>query len=366
MAKRPFHPQYQTIYENLKAQILQGAYAPGSRLPFERELCESYGVQRITVRKALDLLVQDGLICKHPGKGSFVRDENAVSDPPAISGTLLFAMDKSAYTLLNASAYNVQLFFLMERLCLARGCTLIYAGIADAGELGALAEKHAIEGAFLAGAMPEGCAELLKARNIPAICVNHAHSDMLNVLADNHDGMHQAVAHLAAQGHRRIAFLGAEGSVNSRERQHGFLTAAFEHGVDFLPELLLIGDGTYESSRALSERALKELRPTAIIAAGDMMALAAVEGAGTLGIHVPDDLSVIGFGNADLCRFCSPQLTSIGPSMQQLARAAVEHLFPLLHRPISSEDCYTLRIPVMLVERGSTAPSHSPSVLTQK
>lgn len=167
MAKHSSNPQYQTIYENLKEQILQGVYAPGSRLPFERELCEIYGVQRITVRKALELLVQDGMICKHPGKGSFVRDENPASDPPAASHTLLFAMNKSTSTLLNASAYNVQLFFLMEQLCLARGCTLIYAGIADAKELATLAEKHAIDGAFLAGALPEGCIELLNQRHFP-------------------------------------------------------------------------------------------------------------------------------------------------------------------------------------------------------
>ena len=62
MAKSSFVPQYQVIYDNLKAKIQSGELAPGSQLPFERELCEAFGVQRITVRKALDMLVQDGLM----------------------------------------------------------------------------------------------------------------------------------------------------------------------------------------------------------------------------------------------------------------------------------------------------------------
>ena len=73
MAKSSFVPQYQVIYDNLKAKIQSGELAPGSRLPFERELCEAFGVQRITVRKALDMLVQDGLIYKRAGCGSFVN-----------------------------------------------------------------------------------------------------------------------------------------------------------------------------------------------------------------------------------------------------------------------------------------------------
>lgn len=187
--------------------------------------------------------------------------------------------------------------------------------------------------------------------------MNHAHPGALSILADNHDGMRQAVSQLTDQGHRRIAFLGAKGAVNSRERLQGFMAAALECGLDLSPELLLTSDGTYEGSRRAAERALSsDLRPTAIVAAGDMMALAAIESARALGLRVPHDLSVIGFGNADLCRFCSPQLTSIGPSMQQLAVVAVDHLLPMLHRSPSPNDCYMLRIPVLLAKRGSTAP----------
>ena len=63
------------IYCNLKHEIAAGTYFPGERLPSESMLCRQYGVQRDTVRHALELLVLEGLIVKQPGRGSFVCSE---------------------------------------------------------------------------------------------------------------------------------------------------------------------------------------------------------------------------------------------------------------------------------------------------
>lgn len=66
-------PQYKQIYENLRAQIAEGVFAPGDLLPSEHELCNTYQVARLTVRKSLERLVSDGLIVRHQGKGSIVK-----------------------------------------------------------------------------------------------------------------------------------------------------------------------------------------------------------------------------------------------------------------------------------------------------
>lgn len=72
-------PVAQLIYETLKKEIERGEYAPGARLPSESELSRAYGVQRDTARRALKKLVDDGLITKRPGKGSFVADGDCVT-----------------------------------------------------------------------------------------------------------------------------------------------------------------------------------------------------------------------------------------------------------------------------------------------
>ena len=66
-------PQYKQIYEHLRARIAEGVYVSGDLLPSENELCDDYHVARLTVRKALNQLVADGLIVRRQGKGSIVK-----------------------------------------------------------------------------------------------------------------------------------------------------------------------------------------------------------------------------------------------------------------------------------------------------
>ena len=68
---------YRRISGDIRAKIESGAYAPGTKLPPERRLTELYGVERTTVRRALELLSEEGLIVKKTGLGSFVADAAA-------------------------------------------------------------------------------------------------------------------------------------------------------------------------------------------------------------------------------------------------------------------------------------------------
>lgn len=66
--------KYEKIAFDIKEDILSEKYKPNEQLPFEKELCEKYNVSKMTVKKALDLLVNDGLIIKRRGSGTFVKD----------------------------------------------------------------------------------------------------------------------------------------------------------------------------------------------------------------------------------------------------------------------------------------------------
>jgi GntR family transcriptional regulator len=72
---------YQRLYRVLRDQILEGEYAPGERLPTERELCEQFGVSRITTRHALHLLEEQGLVERLPRRGTIVRRRRPVKVP---------------------------------------------------------------------------------------------------------------------------------------------------------------------------------------------------------------------------------------------------------------------------------------------
>ncbi|WP_376796029.1 GntR family transcriptional regulator [Thermogemmatispora sp.] len=67
-------PMHYQVERDMRERILSGAWKPGQQLPGEMELCQLYGVSRTTVRQALGVLVDEGLIVRERGRGSFVRD----------------------------------------------------------------------------------------------------------------------------------------------------------------------------------------------------------------------------------------------------------------------------------------------------
>lgn len=80
LEKKSQSPLYQQLMTRLKNDILAGVYPPGARIPSEQLLCDTYGVSRVTVRKAMLDLVQEGLLVRRQGKGTFVADERIRRD----------------------------------------------------------------------------------------------------------------------------------------------------------------------------------------------------------------------------------------------------------------------------------------------
>lgn len=75
-------PRYIQVYSTVRDWIYQGSYKPGARLPTEEELCRLFQVSRITTRKAVDMLVDEGLVVRQPGRGTFVVED--LADAPVI------------------------------------------------------------------------------------------------------------------------------------------------------------------------------------------------------------------------------------------------------------------------------------------
>lgn len=71
--------RYHQVYSVVRNWIFDGTYPPGAKLPPEGELCEHFGVSRITSRKAIDLLVAEGLLTRVQGKGTYVAEDIAAA-----------------------------------------------------------------------------------------------------------------------------------------------------------------------------------------------------------------------------------------------------------------------------------------------
>ncbi len=128
------------------------------------------------------------------------------------------------------------------------------------------------------------------------------------------------VTHLAANGHRRIAFLnGYEEALDSIERLQGFKEGLAEAGLPFLPTLVDKGDFSEDGGYAAFRRLWEESSDfTAVFAANDEMALGVYKACSEYGIAIPDRMAVVGVDNIRITNYVSPKISSVEQPLYEL------------------------------------------------
>ena len=201
----------------------------------------------------------------------------------------------------------------------------------------------------------------LAERDFPLVFVDKA-PDLPNirvVKVNYGEGIREAVQHLAALGHRRIAFI--SGPLQMRTavaRRDAFLRSMVELGLTVPNEHLVEGAHTMEGGiMAMQQLALGEI-PTAIVCSNDMTAIGVLHGLHRTSQVSPVDVSVVGFDDIHLAQFMLPPLTTVQMSCKQLAAAAVEALRAGIEpdHPLAQQKEW--QIPTHLVVRQSTAFPH--------
>jgi LacI family transcriptional regulator len=171
---------------------------------------------------------------------------------------------------------------------------------------------------------------------------------------DYHHGIRQGVQHLAALGHRDIAFITGPMTLHSAQsRQAAFSTSLKECGIAPDPARIIEGDHTLEGGIASMERLLAAKKmPTAVMCSNDMTAIGVLHKLYRAGLRVPDDLSVIGFDDIHITEVTIPPLTTVQMSRFELARAAVTALRAHVEQPENSKREYNIQ--TKLIVREST------------
>ena len=196
-------------------------------------------------------------------------------------------------------------------------------------------------------------------REFPLVFVD-AGPDLPNIRVlkvDYGEGIRQAVQHLAALGHRNIAFISGPLSQRSpTARRDAFLKSMGELGLVVPPEHLVEGNHAMEGGIGAMERliALKEL-PTAVMCSNDMTAIGVLHALYGTKYKVPEDISVVGFDDIHLAQFVLPPLTTVQMSCKALAAAAVEALRAGIEQDHQKAAKTEWHIPTRLVVRRSSA-----------
>ncbi|MCL6553900.1 MAG: LacI family transcriptional regulator [Firmicutes bacterium] len=180
------------------------------------------------------------------------------------------------------------------------------------------------------------------------------------VVSDNAGGVRAAIAHLAEQGHRRIACLvGDLHASQYAERLAAYERAVRELGLAAAPELVRAGLITYADGQ---QAALALLRgpapPTALFCATDTLAIGALRGARLAGRRVPDEVAVAGYGDIELAAYTQPPLTSVAQDKQRVGELAVQVLLRRLAQRAQGQPWQpeVLVVPARLVVRESSSP----------
>lgn len=219
--------------------------------------------------------------------------------------------------------------------------------------------ERKVEGvAVMTFGIEEPLLEQLAKRKVPLVFVDVGPDRPgISVLkVDYQHGIRQAVQHLAALGHRQIAFISGPIRLHSAQsRLAAFSMSMQECGIPINPAWTIQGDHTLEGGVAAMGTLLagKEM-PTAVVCSNDMTAIGVLHKSYRAGLRVPDDLSVIGFDDIHIAQVTMPPLTTVQMSRYALAKAAVAALRAQVEEPQQSSGRREFDIPTDLIVREST------------
>jgi LacI family transcriptional regulator len=209
--------------------------------------------------------------------------------------------------------------------------------------------------AIMTSEVPRSLTDQFSNRRVPLVFldIGKVGIGVSNIKVDYSQGITQALVHLLALGHSRIAFIsGPRGLKSARVRREAFLRCLDRHGVVEHRQLVEEGNHRVDGGLMAAARLLQRANPpTAILASNDLTAIGAMRAIRQAGLRVSEDVSIIGFDDIDMAQFTEPPLTTV-----RLARSELAHLacHALLEAIEGKEQGAELPIGTQLVLRAST------------
>jgi LacI family transcriptional regulator len=219
------------------------------------------------------------------------------------------------------------------------------------------ARHHRVDGVVVMGVDPHN-AEVQKLARSPVPCVA-VDLDLVgrrtgHVISDNLEGARLAVRHLYQQGHERIAIVtGMLATRPGADRLLGYREELESLGLRYRADYVQEGDFYFKSGyRGMQQLLELDEPPTAVFAAGDVMAAGCVRAAEERGVRVPEDVALVGFDDVQIAGLMQPALTTVRQDKIGLGATAADSLLRMIEHEDAAPPVTTL--PVELVVRDSS------------
>ncbi|MBB6734633.1 LacI family DNA-binding transcriptional regulator [Cohnella zeiphila] len=353
--KEPASPKYQLVKDYVLSQIENNEISQDDRIPSESEFAKMLDVSSITVRKALTDLVNDGVIYRIRGKGSFVANPNAAA---VKTSSNLVAFILSGFEI-NDSSY-LRIMKGVQSFLGRNDCKLMIEFVENnfeqERELVRQLIPSEIRGLLVYSSDPDaakGYLDELRRKSIPVVMLDRFPTGypVNSVACNNHDGAYEAVEYLIAQGHRRIGFAAYDFHLGPEvERYNGYRSAMANASLPVDEDrLYLEKDLDY---RKLASR-IRNGELTALFCANDKRALEALDRLTSEGIRIPEQLSLFGFDDFEGSKFAKVSLSTVRQHFDTLGYEAAKLLFEIRD---NSHGYKKILLPTDLVIRDTVAP----------
>ena len=319
-------PKYILVENHIKQAIKKKQIV--DKLPGERTLASDLGFSYMTIRKAIDNLVAEGVLYKIPTKGTFVADKKSRKKNTRTIGYFLDASIQAGIS----SPYYSLIFNAIEKEAAKHGYSVIYFSDIRENKLRKILSR--LDG-VIATCFPriENIIQDIK-ETIPVVVIDNAAADKTipSVIIDNFNADVESVDYICSLGHKRIGFMtGLEDSDVGKNRYAGYQNGLTKHQIDVDATLVFRGNYSFESGMEGAEYFMSlDHPPTAIICANDSMALGAIKRLHQAGIHVPEDISIVGFDDIDVASQINPALTTVAAPIEEIANRSFMMLDQLI------------------------------------
>lgn len=216
--------------------------------------------------------------------------------------------------------------------------------------------SNSITGLFLMDALSDDAYHFIRNQVPYIVGIDTQREDIDNVGYDHYRVAAMAVQHLIDRGHKNIGYIGASGvsgNIKTSQRYRGYYSSLHAAGLQIHPEWIIDCNWNEDICiEKVSNLCKSGNYPTAFFAASDLMAMAAMSGLYSLGISVPNEISIIGLTNIEISKYANPPLTTIEIPTREFGIVAVDLLlsringYNLLPRKVI--------LPTSLVVRSST------------
>lgn len=355
-------PLYVCVKDTVRSAIERGRFQPGEQLPSTKTLSEQMSVSLVTVHRAMQELVANGVLRRGQGRGTFVHE--AYAQRSRKTHGLRVGLVIHSHTLL-ADPTTAETLEGVRRQADEMGIDLVLlrSGEDPRSECqGYLYINPAAD--QLDRPLRFGKHSMIPNSGLPIVVIGakSQRSGVVSLGADGAEIGRLAAIALISAGHRCIGFIGSSADVqHDSERLSGFSEACVRQGVDVPSHAVIRSSGWLADASAKRDllaclKRPRHERPTAMFASGYAYALAAYEMAAAAGLVIPRDLSVIGVDDPAGAAYLGPPLTTFRLPHDKVGRMAITELGDLMLRGGGSGQQLSLT-PELVTRESVAAPA---------